>query len=410
MSDTPQDLSQVETLLEERDAVHAWLTKLDASSSTVPTSVKDRVRADYKERLEGITAELGTHADAVAEKLVTDRAEHDELSESMNQVSEALAEVELRHAVGEFDSEKFEAEHASHVGDLETYEMSILAVAERITRMEDVEAFIARAPKPISGENPAALATEESSEVVEELPGDAELAGIEDPEDVAAAIEGRDELDVDELKVELVVEGEVVKAETGSMISINELMASGDDEPVEVLGTETPGDLQMTPRERIEGPDAEALLSVFGDSMSIEVDDLPPEVPVDPSASLLDLEEIPDRPEDDMMADFGPLSFTRTGENPVPVPAAPPPMGMPPADQVPRFVRPATQRGSELSEMASLGKESPSEGSDVEGGDIPMPPNEADAVPRTLRCGECGAMNRPLEWYCEKCGAELTAV
>jgi hypothetical protein len=34
----------------------------------------------------------------------------------------------------------------------------------------------------------------------------------------------------------------------------------------------------------------------------------------------------------------------------------------------------------------------------------------AGPVGRTLRCGECGAMNRPLEWYCEKCGAELTAV
>jgi uncharacterized OB-fold protein len=33
-----------------------------------------------------------------------------------------------------------------------------------------------------------------------------------------------------------------------------------------------------------------------------------------------------------------------------------------------------------------------------------------EAVARTVRCGECGAMNRPLEWYCEKCGAELTAV
>lgn len=26
---------------------------------------------------------------------------------------------------------------------------------------------------------------------------------------------------------------------------------------------------------------------------------------------------------------------------------------------------------------------------------------------RTLKCGECGTMNRPTEWYCERCGAEL---
>jgi hypothetical protein len=29
---------------------------------------------------------------------------------------------------------------------------------------------------------------------------------------------------------------------------------------------------------------------------------------------------------------------------------------------------------------------------------------------RTLKCGECGTMNFPTEWYCERCGAELAAV
>jgi len=30
--------------------------------------------------------------------------------------------------------------------------------------------------------------------------------------------------------------------------------------------------------------------------------------------------------------------------------------------------------------------------------------------PKTLKCAECGAMNLPSEWYCERCGAELTVV
>ncbi len=29
---------------------------------------------------------------------------------------------------------------------------------------------------------------------------------------------------------------------------------------------------------------------------------------------------------------------------------------------------------------------------------------------RTLKCGECGAMNLPTEWYCDRCGAELAAL
>jgi uncharacterized OB-fold protein len=28
---------------------------------------------------------------------------------------------------------------------------------------------------------------------------------------------------------------------------------------------------------------------------------------------------------------------------------------------------------------------------------------------RSLKCQECGWMNYPTEWYCEKCGGELAA-
>ncbi len=37
-------------------------------------------------------------------------------------------------------------------------------------------------------------------------------------------------------------------------------------------------------------------------------------------------------------------------------------------------------------------------------------PVEDPTAKKTLKCQECGAMNRPTEWYCESCGAELTAV
>ena len=37
-------------------------------------------------------------------------------------------------------------------------------------------------------------------------------------------------------------------------------------------------------------------------------------------------------------------------------------------------------------------------------------PAEDPTAMKTLKCQECGAMNRPTEWYCESCGAELAAV
>lgn len=35
---------------------------------------------------------------------------------------------------------------------------------------------------------------------------------------------------------------------------------------------------------------------------------------------------------------------------------------------------------------------------------------ESGTARKTLKCGECGTMNLPTEWYCEKCGAELSSV
>ena len=45
----------------------------------------------------------------------------------------------------------------------------------------------------------------------------------------------------------------------------------------------------------------------------------------------------------------------------------------------------------------------------------PPPPAQggktgAPGVAKTLKCGECGTLNRPTEWYCERCGAELAGV
>ena len=43
-------------------------------------------------------------------------------------------------------------------------------------------------------------------------------------------------------------------------------------------------------------------------------------------------------------------------------------------------------------------------------GATPAPAKVASGVAKTLKCGECGTLNRPTEWYCERCGAELAGV
>ncbi|HEX2220069.1 MAG TPA: hypothetical protein VHG35_14805 [Gemmatimonadales bacterium] len=46
----------------------------------------------------------------------------------------------------------------------------------------------------------------------------------------------------------------------------------------------------------------------------------------------------------------------------------------------------------------------------VETAPAPAGKSGAPGVAKTLKCGECGTLNRPTEWYCERCGAELAGI
>jgi len=56
----------------------------------------------------------------------------------------------------------------------------------------------------------------------------------------------------------------------------------------------------------------------------------------------------------------------------------------------------------EMTFLKSVAIESP------EGEDVQQKRSGTNA--KTLKCTECGSMNRPTEWYCERCGAELAAL
>jgi hypothetical protein len=347
MSD-PTDLSALETLLQERDALHGWLDRLDRSQASVPEAVRAKVRQDYQSRLDGLLDRLRQHADVVATRLLEDQAEHDRLRDQARQVREALAEAELRHAVGEYDGARFEAERSRYVAALEEHESALDAVALRIAGLEDVHLAVLRDPEP-------------NAPIREIL--------------------SAPEFHVDQAQAEVFLAEEVTI-----------------EEPAPT-----------------EPPDAETddLLSIFDQAERAEAQT------IDETTSFPPIVHEREEPIAELRTHgFGPLSFTPKGGVPEVsghgrpiVPSLTPPIGMPGLDQSPRFVRPAPERGSELVELPPERGERFRVVPDPE----PILPEVAaveatEVNARTLRCGECGAMNRPLEWYCEKCGAELTAV
>jgi hypothetical protein len=76
---------------------------------------------------------------------------------------------------------------------------------------------------------------------------------------------------------------------------------------------------------------------------------------------------------------------------PVPVAASGLPLIMPDAPAPPR-AEPRFPQAGHRDSVPSYLKESPPE------------------QVKTLKCQECGTLNYPTEWYCERCGAELAAL
>ncbi len=74
-------------------------------------------------------------------------------------------------------------------------------------------------------------------------------------------------------------------------------------------------------------------------------------------------------------------------------------------------LKPAPRRASN----PGAGQPAPSAPRAVETAPAPAPAPAsgkagASGMAKTLKCGECGTLNRPTEWYCERCGAELAGI
>jgi hypothetical protein len=88
--------------------------------------------------------------------------------------------------------------------------------------------------------------------------------------------------------------------------------------------------------------------------------------------------------------------------------AIPFPQSAPPAPS-----GPAAQPQDELAFLRSVTIDSPSSARSTPSSmptALDRDERPSQMVAKTLKCGECGSLNRPTEWYCERCGAELAAL
>ncbi|HEX5003867.1 MAG TPA: hypothetical protein VFV65_01035 [Gemmatimonadales bacterium] len=302
---SPPPANPIDALLEERARFQTWLARLDSAGSEAPLAVRDKIRGDYRQRLDQVVAELRTHAAAVAEQLATLRVREDDLATKETKAEETLAEAELRHAVGEYEEAEWERVRGGSERQLIDVREELARVSDEITRLGEVQALIAAEPPKAAEPEP-------------------------EPEPAAAAEPEADAGDDWEPLIPL-ADAPAPEAAPPPMPSAPRFTPRGASRPSEPAPRTLPFPSRAEP-----SPDDLAFLK-----------------------SMADEQPTPKRSSG--------AGARLSGSGPKPAEEPPP---------------------------TTPGNERPSQA----------------AAPKTLKCGECGTLNRPTEWYCERCGAELAAL
>lgn len=156
---------EIASLLERRTTLRGWLAAVEDRRQEVREDVFRRVRDDYRERLEGVEASLATHRSDLAASLDDREAVVAELEEEREVRAADLEEVELRHAVGEYDEDAWrerKAEHEDVLSELEGRLESERAAREQLREVLDELEDLGSEPGTVSGPAPAAESAETS--------------------------------------------------------------------------------------------------------------------------------------------------------------------------------------------------------------------------------------------------------
>ena len=305
---TRAPLDEIRTLADERVRYEGWLTALATRRESTPAHVYERVRQDYDERLRRVLDTLAGHAGVLRADESALGTRHAEAARLLDEQRDALAEIELRALVGEYDDAhaaqlRVDAEQA--IGERER---ESAAVAREL---DEIRALLARAVPAAAAPAPSDAGAGAPSGVLPGATGATTAAG-------AAPVDGWDV-----------------------------------DATARVATTSVGGDA--------------------GGGLAL------PELPQDAGG----VEEEPRRA------------------------GSPPGERSTPAYAGQGFADAAFERSVDSADAAPAGTPV---GMDREGRGTDARPQGRPEQEKTLRCQDCGAMNEPTEWYCERCGGELAAL
>jgi len=370
---THESSTPIDRLLQDRAQFVSWLTRLNSSTDApaVPEAVRGRVRADYERRLTAVVEELRGHTAALEAQVEGLSGRRDELAMREREQQEQLSEAEIRHLVGEYDEGRWGGIRAELMKVILSVREELGNTTQEIDRLTEVLSTI-RAPLVPSTPPPVVMPDPVPPPVAVSAPRPVIMPELILPEPV------------------LIVPEPATPPPPPPPEPIRPA-AAAPAPTAPAGGTEIPF-RPVTPRPQPQQQPKVAPIKENAPSRTLW---FPSGKPTEGGGEKLDElaflksvtgNEAPAAPASvptpKPRASGG---FTRQAEPIAPPPAAPEPVvhkAAPPAATTQPTVTPL----AEPKDRSSGGGQ------------------------KTLKCGECGTLNRPTEWYCERCGAELAAL
>jgi hypothetical protein len=376
---TQTQFEHVSALYEERQRFEAWLSALEAKRATTPVHIYTRVHADYGARLQRVVEELRTHRTALqeTESTLIDRLTALDGEESKHR--DEAAEAELRATVGELASGQFTEVTERTSGAIATVNEERGRLQAELSQLRHL-LDVGTAPLPANAETAKSPRAESSAHEAQRL----RLVDSGAPASAPVPNAPPAPTPADwELSFENALGGGPAAPSprtSGARAAEKAPEKPAESNPFDDLEfLKTMVDRNSGEHGIVSGTREQGIASGTREQGSGSREH-PSEPAASPTSAPEPLQTMPMSP-----------PVKQRPQPPVPVVASGLPLIMPDAPAPPRVEPRFPQSGSRDSVPSYL-KESPPE------------------QVKTLKCQECGTLNYPTEWYCERCGAELAAL
>lgn len=395
-------IEEVRSLVAERQRYDDWIGALDARQAETPERVYQRVRGDYDARRSDVLTRLAEHVAELEMLSGSLMQQREDLTGQLDALEDQRVEAMLRNAVGEYDNDKWEALRTDVEGqitkltdDRSLVQMELEEIQALLTQARPTPAVaaatVAADAAPSASATPA-HATDAESPLADATSSEATTAEVttaaESLVDVTAETE---EMEVyaapdaaaphhhnaDALPDVVTIAGGVNAVEPVAPVAADWSVDVGIDAG---LGAVTDHTASAAPADR-EMDDA---LAMFAET---------PAQPMHAVPAPLENIDVHFEVSDDVL----PVA-------PAPSPSA---FQAPAAGKVPP-IDPFDDLAFLHSVIAPSGSQPVVPASTMTPPSVPTAGHTAEPT-KTLRCTECGTMNLPTEWYCERCGGELAA-